>query len=146
IRLFSPVASEVPLWFLLTTSAIDIAKGLLSATLVRRFVRSPLRLETVADFSTYCLFAVLLIPATTAFAGAAARHHLGHPYWMDWQEWFLGDLLANLVITPAILYWFLGVPESIREASPKRLVEAAVLICGLGLSSYLAFHADSGNI
>jgi PAS domain S-box-containing protein len=146
IRLFSPVSGGIALWFLATTSAIDMTKGLLAAAALRRFLRSPLRLDNVGDFSTYCLFAVLLVPATMAFAGAAARHHLGDSYWEAWQRWFLGNVLAHLVVTPAIIYWVLGLPEMIRVIRAKRLPEATALILGLGLSSYMAFNAGSGNV
>jgi integral membrane sensor domain MASE1 len=83
--LFVAASPEVPSWFLLTAFAIDSAKGILAAAALRRFTRNPLRLETVQEFAAYCLFVVLLIPAATAFAGATARHFLGHDYWLAWE-------------------------------------------------------------
>ena len=73
IRLSVEVPADTPQWFLLATFAIDSAKGVFAAAMLRRFMRNPLRFETVADFGVYCLFAVLLAPALSAFAGAAAR-------------------------------------------------------------------------
>jgi hypothetical protein len=34
--------------------------------------------------------AVVLVPATAAFAGA--RSLLGHDYWTTWEQWFLGSV------------------------------------------------------
>src|SRR5262245_57627101 len=50
IRLFSDVAADTPEWFLLTTFAIDSAKGVAAASLLRRFVGRSFRLETVREF------------------------------------------------------------------------------------------------
>ena len=60
IRLFVGFSFHVPLWFLLGAFAIDSAKGLLTAAVLRRFIKNPLRLETVREFGVFCLFAVLL--------------------------------------------------------------------------------------
>ena len=76
IRLLLSVPEGVPLWFLLATFANDSAKGLIVAAALRSFLRNPVRFETVRDFALYCLFAVLLVPAASAFGGAAARDFL----------------------------------------------------------------------
>ncbi len=140
IRLFSEVAHGIPTWFLLTTFAIDSAKALITATVVRRFVRNPVRMETVNEFALFCLFAVLLVPAASAFGGAAARHALGHEYWTAWEQWFMGDALAQLILTPAILYWIFGFRADLRKAPVKRYIEGGILGIGLILTCLLAFH------
>jgi CheY-like chemotaxis protein len=98
IRLLVGFSFHVPLWFLLGAFAIDSAKGLLTAAVLRRFIKDPLRLETVREFGVFCLFAVLLIPAAAAFAGAALRHARGYAYWPAWEQWFLGNVLTHLVL------------------------------------------------
>jgi signal transduction histidine kinase len=144
IRLFTDVARDLPLWFLLATFANDSAKGLLTALVLRRFVRNPMRLETVREFALYCLFAVALFPAASAVAGAAARHALGHGFWPAWEQWFLGDALTHLVVTPALLYWVLGAPRDMRWPPGKRCLETALLAVGLLATGYLAFDASPG--
>ncbi|HEY6644966.1 MASE1 domain-containing protein [Povalibacter sp.] len=143
IRIFSDVASELPLWFLLVTFVIDSAKGLLTATALRRFVGTPLRLESVPQFAGFVLYAVLLIPALGAFAGAGARYLLGYDFWQSWDQWFMGNALAHLVVTPAICYWILGSELRALVRDSKRLIEACLLIAGLLLTAYLA--ADTGD-
>ena len=144
IRLLAPVSANLPLWFLLTTFAIDSAKGLLAAVALRRFLSVPIRFETVREFAIYCLFAVLLVPAFSAFAGAAARHFLGYPYWPAWEQWFLGNALAQLVVTPLIFYWVLGAPWNAPARFATRWVEGTLLTAGLIVTAYIAFDTDAG--
>jgi PAS domain S-box-containing protein len=146
IRLWSPVAAGIPTWFLLATYANDSVKGLLAALLLLRFIKNPLCLETVHDSAMYCLFAVLLVPAASAFAGAAARQSLGDDYWQAFEQWFTGNALTNLILTPAILYWLFGYSWRIRAIEPKRCIEAVLLAAGLILAGYAAFEPESVKI
>lgn len=145
IRLFSEGAREIPFWFLVTTFAIDSVRGLLTATALRRFLKNPIRVDTVQEFGIFCLWAVLVIPAASALAGAAARHALGHEFWSAWEQWFLGNALTHLVVTPAILYWVLGAPWKSSTPSPARWAEALLVAIGLLVTGYLAFDTSSGH-
>ena len=145
IRLMSSADVQLPLWFLLDTFAIDSAKGVVTALALRHFLQDALRLRTVRDFAIYCLIAVALVPAAAALLGASARHALGHDYWEAWRQWFLGDALTHLVITPAILY---GLPEaerSLKRASPARWTEGLLVTIGLVVAGYVAFHSPPGT-
>jgi PAS domain S-box-containing protein len=145
IRWFVAVPPDVPAWFLLATFATDSAKGLLTAAILRRYIRNPLRLETTGEFAVFGLIAVLLVPAVSAFGGAAARSALGYSYWLAWQQWFLGDALAHLIVTTAVLYWVLRFPRMLKGISIRRWAEGGLLASGLVLTSYLAFHAGPGT-
>ena len=148
IRLFSAVAQGVAHWFLLATFVNDSVKGILVAALLRRYVSNPIRLQTLREFWLFSLFAVLLVPAASAFAGAANRHAIGDAFWTAWQQWFMGDAMAQLVLTPAILYWTFGAPWRAWKASmppAKRMVEAGFLALGLMVSSYIAFSRGHGE-
>ena len=143
IRLGIAGASELPLWFLLDTFAIDSAKGVLTALALRRFLSDPLQPRTVRDFALYCLFAVLLVPGAAAFGGAGARYALGHDYWASWQQWFLGNVLAHVVVTPAILW---GIPDAARAlpgSRPSRWIEGLLVAIGLVVTSVFAFRTPA---
>lgn len=144
IRLFSPVAHGNPAWFLLATFAIDSAKGLALAALLRRFLRDPLRLGSLKDFSLFSIFAVLLVPAAAAFAGAWAIYLREGRYWQEWEEWFMGDATAHLVVTPLVLYWLSIAKGKAKSLSRKPRREATLLAVGLIVTSYLSF-GDSAN-
>jgi len=138
IRLFSEVSAGVPTWFLLTTFGIDVAKAVVAAAALRRLVDDPLRWRTIRDFLVFGAIAVVLVPAASAFAGAAARSARGFDYWIAWEEWLLGDALAQLVITPLILYWLVRPPR--LKLTFDRIGEAALLLLGLAASGYWAMH------
>jgi two-component system, LuxR family, sensor kinase FixL len=146
IRLFVAVPADAPPWFLWAMFAIDSGKALFTATALKHFIRNPMRFETVRDFGVYCLFAVLLAPALSAFAGAAARLSLGQEdYWSGWEQWLLGDALANLIITPAMFYWIVGSSENAPGGLRTRWLEGALLTFGLILTSYIAFQSEGGG-
>ena len=104
IRFFPPLYPSVPTWFVLATSLNDMLKGILAAYLLLHVRRGSFRLDTLRKFGLYLLIAVFLTPALSAFAGAAARGALGFAFWPAWNQWFIGDALANLVLTPTLLY------------------------------------------
>ena len=145
IRMFSEVADGIPVWFLLTTFWIDSAKGLFAAIALRHFIGRTFRLETVREFIAFFLFAVLLIPAISAFCGATARSALGHDYWVSWEQWFLGDALAQMIVTPAILHWGLGLSKG-GALDTKRRIEAALLAVGLIATGYLVTNEGASSI
>jgi signal transduction histidine kinase len=147
IRLFADVAGEIPTWFLLVTFAIDAARGVVTAVALRRVLRNPLRLETVREFALFGLIAVVLAPAVFALAGATARHVRGHDFWPAWEQWFLGNALAHLVVTPLVLYAVLAVGQRrVRLPSAARCLEAVLLAAGLVATTYLALDGGSQSL
>ncbi|MEZ5831287.1 MAG: MASE1 domain-containing protein [Dongiaceae bacterium] len=146
IRLFSEVAQGIPLWFLLTTFWIDSAKGLIAAFALRGFVARTFRLETAREIGAFFAFAVVLVPAASAFFGATARSALGHEYWQSWEQWFLGDALAQMIVTPAILHWGLGLSLKSKMPDIKRRLEIVALTLGLLLASYAATNTGPSSI
>jgi signal transduction histidine kinase len=143
IRLLVAVSATTPLWFLLATFAIDSGKGLLAATLLRRSIGNSIRLETVREFTLYCLYAVLLVPAGGALAGATARYFVGHhDFWKSCEQWFMGNAMTQVVVTPAVLYWVFGTSDPLRLPSWKRCLEGGLLAAGLFLTGYMALNAN----
>jgi PAS domain S-box-containing protein len=136
------VAQGIPTWFLLATFAIDSAKGIATALALRWLIETPTRLKTVREFSLFFLVAVLLVPAIGALAGAAVRVFLNHSFWLSWEQWFLGDALAQLIVTPTILYWVLGPRPDIKRIKVKRLVEGGLVGAGLIATGFIAFNTE----
>lgn len=146
IRLFAEVSQGIPLWFLLITYAIDSAKGLFAALALRRFIGRPFRLDTVPELAAFFLFAVLLVPGVAAFFGAAVRSVIGHDYWLSWEQWFLGNALAQIVVTPVILYWGLGISWQAELPDAKRWLEAGLVAAGLLVAGYAATNTGPSSI
>ena len=139
IRLYYGATIGLPTWFLIASFANDSAQVLVTVLLLRTFMRNPLRFEGVRDFAIFVAIAVALVPAVAAFGGAAAREAMGGNYWLAWLQWFMGDALAQLVVTPAILYWVFAMPWRVKTLDAKRVVEAAALAIGLVAATYWAF-------
>lgn len=118
IRFVPGLHPPVPYWFLIATCMNDLLKGLFTAWLLRRIAPDSTRLSSLRTFVVYLGVAVLLVPVLSAFGGAVARQELGYAFWPAWNQWFLGDAIANLVLTPAALYWCSG---RYRELRPRVL-------------------------
>ncbi|HZF16152.1 MAG TPA: PAS domain S-box protein [Steroidobacteraceae bacterium] len=145
IRMLVAVPAEMPSWFLVSSFANDCAKAAVVALLLRRFLVNPLRFQSVRDFGLYCLAAVLLVPIASALVGAASRHALGFEYWLSAEQWFLGNALTSLIVTPFLFYWVLR-PVDPRTVTEGRWVEALLFTCGLFVSTSLAFESDAGRL
>jgi PAS domain S-box-containing protein len=116
-----------PLWFLIATSAIDSTKALFSAWVLERVLRRPVRLNSLQALCIFLAVAAVLTPTLSAILGASARFVLGYDFVRSLYEWFLGNALAGLLTTPALLYWF-----TYTESKP-RLKELALLVWTLAL-------------
>jgi len=125
--------------FLLSVWVNDCAKGVVAAWLLRRYLRDPIRLDSMRDLATFWAIAVVVVPALSAFAGAASRAMAGHEYWPSFEQWFLGDAMAQLIITPILFYWVLRPPNPASFQS-GRVIEAGILAIGLLLALSWAFE------
>jgi signal transduction histidine kinase len=74
-----------------------------------------------------------------ASVGAEARAIRGFPFWASWQGWFLGDVLASLVLAPTIILWASAGLQGLRARSRARAAEAVVLYGGLLVVGWLVF-------
>jgi PAS domain S-box-containing protein len=138
IRLLTLVPEDSTVSFLLTVFVNDCAKAVLSAWLLNRFLPDPIRFTSMRDFGVYFGVAALLSPALSALGGAAARVGIGHEFWPAWEQWFLGDLMAAVILTPILFYWVLRPPNPATFSTP-RVLEALAISVGLLVSLALAF-------
>jgi PAS domain S-box-containing protein len=144
VRLFLFVPSGTPLWFLLACVVNDSLKALLAAWLLRGVSRPPVWLESLRGFIRYFLVAVTLSPALSAAAGAMSRVYFGDKFWTAWSNWFLGDALASLMLTPLFVSLVTDRPRS-AQLGVKDYVGALVIVGGLTAGAYLAFNGGLGN-
>jgi len=115
----------------------DIAEILIAALGVSYSCDGLPRLNSIKSLIKYSFFAVILAPLAAAFVSSA---DFGADYWVRWRIGFFTEALALLTLTPAILSWV----SATRPWMPKSRAfyfEAATLIAGLGLLSYVAFVA-----
>lgn len=83
-----------------------------------------------------------MVPILSAFGGAASRRALGYDFWPAWSQWFLGNALTNLAITPTLLLWFSGGYRQLRgRGSELTLWISSFVIC-LRVTVLLARSSD----
>jgi PAS domain S-box-containing protein len=134
-----------PAWFLVAAFLNDSLKALVAATLLRRALPGRgIRFDCLRDFWIYLAAAVLAAPAISGIAGAATWIALGRGFWPTWRNWFLGDALANLVLTPLLLClafdW-----RMLITAKPLRHLEGAAVFSGLIVAVQWANGRDLDN-
>src|SRR6187401_283406 len=144
IRFFSEVAADVSIGLLVNTALNDYCKAVVGALVLRRFMDDPTRFGSLRDLGVYCLVAVLTIPAMSALAGALARGP-GPEYWDHWQNWFFGNALTHLVVTPFLFYWTIR-PRDKPALSTAQWLEAIALVAGLVASLAIAFQPAAHDV
>jgi PAS domain S-box-containing protein len=140
LRLLSGVAHN-PVWIGLAATAIDAGQVLATAVVLQRFMRNPLRFETLRDLVFFVLFAVILFPAVFAFVAAATRDT--KDFWTIMPQWAMGEAVAQLIVVPFILYWVFGAAWRGKTLEVKSLGEVALLTTGLALSTYWCFMSSA---
>ena len=133
------------MWFLLAAFLNDSLKALVAAALLRRVLpERGIRFDCLHDFWIYLAAAVVAAPALSGVAGAASWVALGREFWPTWRNWFLGDALANIVLTPLLLClatdW-----RKLTAASPLRYLEGLAVFSGLVLAVQLAYQRGLNN-
>lgn len=144
IHLFSEVSRDIPPWFLLGAFVVDAAKAAAAAFLLRRYIVNPLRPETVRDIVLFMAVAMFGVPIVAAFAGAGLRVFGGYDFWDSWQREFFSDLLAQLVVTPFILYWVFDIPW--RYWRRRLRMEGAFVLVALVITGYLAANTAPNSV
>ena len=138
IRLLVSLPPASPTWFLLAAFANDSLKAVLAAVLVRRALRDRgIRFDSLHDFWIYLLATAVFAPALSGIAGAASWVALGREFWPTWRNWFLGDALANIVLTPLLLCVALGW-RKLAAVRPLRYFEGLAVFSGLVFAVQMA--------
>jgi PAS domain S-box-containing protein len=131
-----PIGSEI--WF-----TIGNLFEVLVATLgISRLLKGAPHLSDLKTLAKYIVFAVILVPSASAFLGANAT--VGGGYWLQWRLWFVGDALAFLTVTPAILNWVREGRAWARKS--HNYLELAALMTSLVLLGYLMFAGTGQRV
>ncbi|HEY7059934.1 MAG TPA: ATP-binding protein [Chloroflexota bacterium] len=134
----------LPRWYTLLSNGANVVEPLVGATLFRRLVPRFTEFTHLREVSIY-VGCVVLAATLGASWGAAARAIQGFPFWVSWQGWFLGDVLASLVLAPTIILWAGAGLQGLRPRSPARAVEATLLYGGLLVVGWGVFSSRVHN-
>lgn len=145
VRLIGPTPPHMPSWLRLAAFANDALKAFVAATLLRKFLSGrTLRFDCLRDLWVYLGAAVALAPALSGLAGAASLAATGAAFWPAWRNWFFGDALANLVLTPLLLC--LAVDwRKLLDAPPRRCLECGALFSLLFFAIQFAYQRGLNN-
>jgi signal transduction histidine kinase len=139
---------------LLTGAPVFVALGIatgntleaaLAVYALRQIPGFQVSLERVADVVGLILLAAVLSTLVSATIGVASLYlggivsagQLGE----TWRAWWLGDLIADLLVAPILLVWSSG-PRRLRD--PRRRVEAVALGIAVVAASLLIFAGPAG--
>jgi PAS domain S-box-containing protein len=134
--------TTAPLWtagFIATGNTLEGVVAVLILSRVRRF---SFTLERVNDVLTFLLVATIGCTAISATIGVATLCSAGVTSWAQfitlWLEWWIGDALGAVLVTPAIL-------ATVRQRWSRRdVVRATLFVAGSLIVSHAAFGQALG--
>ena len=135
LRLVAGAPLHTPVWFLLFGIANDSLKALFAAWWLDWLVPERATLSTLRALVIFLGVATLATPLLSALLAAPARHALGDPLWGAGYRWFLGDAVAQVIVTPTLLFWCARGYRRVRG----RAAEFVVVTVGLVAVLYYAF-------
>ncbi|MBF0328878.1 MAG: MASE1 domain-containing protein [Nitrospirae bacterium] len=110
---------------------------LIAASLLNRFVTTPIRFNKIRDITGFVLVAVMVSNAFTALVGAAVPAlGKGTPYWRAWLVWFVEDGVGMLILTPLIVTL---ARERVNIFKNSGLIEFAALLGAIAAVTLLSF-------
>ena len=139
---------------LLTGAPILVALGLgvgntleavLAVYALRRIPGFEVSLARVVDVVGLIVLAAGLSTMVSATVGVTSLHLGGivsaAQLWETWRAWWLGDMIADLLVAPVLLVWASG-PR--RLGDQKRRAEALALAIAVVVASLLIFGGQAG--
>jgi len=138
---------NAPLLLGVLLSATNSVQAVTGAFLYRRFVSRTSHMATIREFFGLLAFSVVVSAALGATLGTLAVVVMGIPVtFVDfWRRWWIGNAMAILMVSPFILAWATPVEAEARWwRQPRRLIEAALIACGLLACSW-HFLVDGGG-
>jgi signal transduction histidine kinase/CheY-like chemotaxis protein len=141
VAVFLATASTgAPLAFVMAAIVGNVLEPVTAALLLRRIVRFDPAMERVRDVFGFVLLSAVSSTLFSATIGVAGMCLSGMAPWAAygsiWWTWWLGNVMGALVVGPLILTW---ATRPVLALSPRRTVEAAMLVVALVAASQLVF-------
>ncbi len=93
---------------------------------------SPWRLDTLRGLAAFYLCAVIIAPLLSSFGDAGVVHWFrGEPYWQVWSNRTISNVLAELVVVPAIVGGAVGAMSWWHRGMPRPRLEPVLFVLGL---------------
>src|SRR3954468_12151067 len=132
VHIFIQQGTGWPLPLIITLFFTNCLEALIVAGGMRLLNETPCRFDTLRGLTAFYVAAVLTAPLLSSFADAAAVHWFrGEPYWFVWSNRFVGNVLTELTVVPAIVGGTLIVVHGWRRGRSAFKLEPAVLAVAL---------------
>jgi len=130
--------SEAPAVNLLY-SAFNTFEPLFVAAVASRVLGARPRLDSVS--ATFGLVALTLVSMALAILADNSIDWALHrnPFWSSWLEWYLSNALGMLVFAPLVVSWRNDLRAEWSAMSRLRRLEAATILAGLVIASWLPY-------
>jgi signal transduction histidine kinase len=127
--------------------ASNCALALANAWIARRFLTGPPWFGTLRNVITYIALCVGVVPALVAAAGAmvpaGATTNLAQ-YWLYWSNWFLGNALAGLTLSPVLLTWLMPDRRHRTSNTVWRQIEALLFVAAFVVACFISLQVSAG--
>jgi two-component system, cell cycle sensor histidine kinase and response regulator CckA len=110
----------------------NVMESVLSAWFISRWFASPVRFSRAAELMALLGAAVLINGFTTLFGAGTAVFAFGTPFLSAYVDWWVGDVMGMLLITPLVVIGAVAGPELRRVVRWPRIAELvlfAALFC-----------------
>jgi PAS domain S-box-containing protein len=129
--------TAAPLWTALLIATGNTLEGVVAVLILGRIRRFAFTFNRVSDILTFLLVAAIGCTAISATVGVVTLCTAGVTSWERfitlWVEWWMGDALGAVLVTPAI------VATVQQRWSRREVVQAALFVTGALIVSHLIF-------
>ena len=141
VHMFAQMQAGVPAWTALGWFLSNTGEALVGVICINRFGKGKRSFDSVRGVLAFLSFGVIFAPLVTSFLDAAVvvGTGWGRGYWGLGATRFFTNTLAELTIVPLIVSSAVNGSRWIREATPIRYLEAALLVGGIVTVSILVF-------
>ena len=129
------------LWPAVGYTTVNLFEVAVGASLVARFAGQPVSLSSLRQTACFIFCAGLLVPALTAFPGAALGNFLyATEYWPAWRVWWVADSISVMIFAPLVI----SAPAGVRRflANPREGFEALGLLLATLLVTVITFSSS----
>jgi len=124
----------------------NCSEALLGAVAVRALSDAPDRFDSLPRMSAFIAGGAMLAPILSSFADAGVVALLrGDAFWAVWRARTFSNILADLILVPAVVALVRDVPRWMATARPRVQIEAALLAIFTIAIAVGVFEAPIGN-
>jgi len=144
------IATQQAHWpplYALQCEAFDAVKYIATAAGIRLFITSRFHRISLREAVIFVAIAVVIVPAGTAFWGAAftVSNGYGTHYWVEWRSLAVSNGVTAIVLVPVTMIGVHQLRAKRLAVSTNRLLEAGVLAVGIVAVGYLAFNQEAAG-